>query len=129
MDTGESRKTGGFDECCAIEYRSVGGGSCRACCEIGERHLNSYGIAHGGVIFTLMDCAAGAASAYCGAEARPQVMQCADVHFLRSVKGGCLTALAQVEKSGRKTALVAVKVTDADEKLIAEGLFESFYLD
>ena len=119
----------GFGVFCGLEPGEIAKGEAVFRCRIDQRHLNPHGIAHGGILFTLMDTAAGTAAAtLCGAS-RGLVTQCAGIHFLRPALPGLVTARAQVLKSGRRTALVIAEIFDEAEKRLSYADFEIFYLD
>lgn len=119
----------GFARGCGIEILGYEQGLCRLRCQIGEGHLNPYGKAHGGLLFTLLDTAAGhAARTVCPAD-KAVVTQCGDIHFLRPVPPGPVTAVARVLKAGRRTALVSAELYDAAETPLVYGSFEIFYVD
>ena len=104
---------------------------CRLKCEIEPRHFNIHGIAHGGMIFTLLDASAGIAvreAAAAGGEHRAVVTQCAGVHFLRPVSAGTVVAEGRIIRSGRSTAVVRAELFNPDGKLAAFADFEMFYV-
>ena len=115
----------GFGRFCGLEPVEIGEGVCSYRCQIGEKHLNPHGFAHGGILFTLMDTAAGAAA---GTLHRNVVTQCGGVHFLRPAMPGLVTATARVLKSGRHTALLIAEVFDEQGKRLSYGDFEIFYV-
>ena len=119
----------GFNGHCGIRVEQAPDGASRVSCRIEAHHLNPNMTAHGGIIFTVMDTAAGVAALTVSGLSRTVVTQCADVHFLRPVRPGPLYAEGKVVKSGRQTALVTVEVLDEDGVLHAYGSFEIFYID
>ena len=125
----ERRVPHGFTGFCGVDFEEVGPGYCRTGCTVTEHHLNPWGVAHGGVAFTVMDSAAGVAALTTCADGKATVTQSADTHFLRPVLPGRITAQARVLKAGRNTALVSVDLTDSSGKLLNRGEFEIFYVD
>lgn len=87
---------------------------------------NSYGMVHGGAIYTLADNATGAAA---HSDGRHYVTQTSALHFLRNQSEGTVYAAASVRHRGKSTCLVAVDITGENEKLIATGEFTFFCVD
>jgi acyl-CoA thioesterase len=85
--------------------------------ELTERHCNSQGTTHGGVIFTLADQAFGAAE---NAMARSFVAIEMHIRFLRpAMPGHRLTATSHRLHQGRNTAFYEIEVRDEANRLIA----------
>lgn len=91
-----------------------------------EESLNPHGLVHGGALFTLADNAAGCAAS---SDGRAYVTQASDFHFLRTLASGTVFAEALVQHRGRSTVLVDVKLTDDEERLLAEAIFTFFCVD
>ena len=85
--------------------------------DIAPESLNLRGIVHGGVYFTMADCAAGAAARTDG---RAYVTVDADIHFLRGSSHGRLVAEARVRRRGRSVCRVDVSVTDGEGRLLCD---------
>lgn len=122
------RRHEGFTGYCGIRIDEAGGGLCRAHVALEARHLNPRGFAHGGLLGTLMDVAAGSAAITACEPPRMMVTQSAELHYLRPAAGSVLTAAARTVKAGRSVAFVQVDVTDEQGKLVAAGSFELFYI-
>ena len=85
--------------------------------ELTERHCNTQGTIHGGVIFTLADQAFGAAE---NAAARGFVAMEMHIRFLRpAMPGHRLTATSHRLHQGRNTAFYEIEVRDEMDRLIA----------
>lgn len=84
-----------------------------------------YGMAHGGLLFTLIDTTGGATAR---ADGRKYVTLNADINYLRSAYSGRITATSHVRKRGRTTCIVDVDVTDEEGKLCATGTTTMFCL-
>ena len=82
--------------------------------------INSIGVVHGGLYFTMGDTAAGTAARTDG---RGYITQNANVHYLRSAKSGRITAKAHVLRRGRTGALMEVRVTEEDGTLCFYGTY------
>ncbi len=88
-------------------------------------HMNANNVPMGGVIFTLADFAfAVAANAYSGDT--DTVSQHASITFLAPSHGSVLYAAAECVKSGRKTSLYEIRITDDNGKLIAHMTLNGF---
>ncbi len=118
----------GFGNFVGLELGHIEPNSCGICCQLDQRHVNPNGVAHGGIIFTMMDAAAGLSALYYCDDNKIVVTQCADVHFIRSLRLGRATADARIVKLGRHTVLTEVDVTDEAGTLCARGQFEIFYV-
>ena len=94
--------------------------------EVGPESLNLLGAVHGGVYFTMADCAAGAAARSGGSA---YVTCDADIHFIRGAKSGLLRATAQVRHRGSTTCRVSVEITDGDGRLLCDVSCTMFRVD
>ena len=94
--------------------------------DIRPESRNTYGMVHGGAIYTLADNATGSAA---HADGRYYVTQTSALHFLRNQGEGTVRAVATVRHRGKSTCLVSVDITGEDEKLIATGEFTFFCVD
>ncbi len=92
---------------CVIE--AVGDGYARCSMVLEPGHLNPLGMPMGGAVFTLADFAFGVASNF---DRDVFVSSSAEIHFLAPARGGTLYAEAREIRSGRRTCLFAVTVTD-----------------
>lgn len=92
---------------CVIEAVAPGYAKCSMALE--RRHTNSLGVPMGGAVFTLADFAFGVASNF---DRDVFVSASADVHFMSMARGKVLYAQAREIRSGRRTCLFSVDVTD-----------------
>ena len=99
-----------------IEILDYGEGRARARLQVGEQHLNSAGILHGGAIFSLADAAFAAASNSHGTLALAITVS---VSFLEAVSGGTLIAEVREVARNPKLATYLMDVKDEDGRLIA----------
>lgn len=81
-----------------------------------DRHLNSVGTVHGGVIFTLADFAFGAA-VKTGGKVAPLINS--SVSYLKAVRSGTLYAEAAEISRSRKLSVCMVRVTNDAGELVA----------
>src|SRR5690606_23377837 len=88
-----------------------------------ERHLRSRGIVHGGVIATLVDVALGVSAATRLPAGYDIVTAQLNMNFLKPARvGDVLTATGTVVHYGARTAVASVRVTNADDMLVATGM-------
>lgn len=88
-----------------------------------DKHLNGYGIFHGGIFFMLADTAAGLLLIDDGKES---VTLQGSMNFIDNTKGGIIYAHAKYVSSGIKNNIIEVKISDKNKKLLAIGTF-NFY--
>ena len=99
-----------------IRLTRVAAGEARAELQVAPHLLNASGVVQGGAIFALCDLAfAGAANS--GNERT--VAQNAAISYLRPGTGEKLVAAARTIHRGRRSAVVAVEVTNDQGKLVA----------
>lgn len=92
---------------CVID--DVSDGYARCSLTLGPEHMNSLGVPMGGAVFTLADFAFGVASNF---DRDVFVSRSADIHFLAPARGATLYAEAREIRSGRRTCLFSVTVSD-----------------
>ena len=92
---------------CVLE--AVGPGYAKCSMAIGPEHMNPLGVPMGGAVFTLADFAFGVASNF---DRDVFVSSSAEIHFLAPAKGKTVYAEAKEIRSGRRTCLFSVTVTD-----------------
>jgi len=97
-----------FDRCC-IEL------------DLGERHLQPFGIVHGGVIATLIDTA----TFWAGFMRLPEDAGLVNVdlklNYLKAVASGHLRADGRCLRAGRQISYAEASVFDAKGELVAHG--------
>lgn len=92
---------------------------------ITEKHQNPLAIAHGGAIFSLADLVFETA---CHAAGRFCVNSQTSISFLNKGVGDTLFAEARLLKTGSKMVVYEVKVTDAENTLVAQGQITGYCL-
>lgn len=92
---------------CVID--EVGAGYARCSLRLEPLHRNALGMPMGGAVFTLADFAFGVASNF---DRDVFISSAADIHFLAPARGTTLIAEAREIRSGRRTCLFGVTVTD-----------------
>jgi acyl-CoA thioesterase len=111
------RPQGPFAVSAGIKVTEASAEGAVAVLELTERHCNTQGTIHGGVIFTLADQAFGAAE---NAAARGFVAMEMHIRFLRpAMPGQRLTATSHRLHQGRNTAFYEIEVRDETDRLIA----------
>lgn len=113
-----------FLKLCGIEMHQDKDGSIYAQAEVTPKIQNPYGIAHGGLLFTMADIATGVTAWQYGTA--PVTLD-SDFHFLRNVSSGTITARAEVVRAGRTIIVLRSKVTSDSGLLLAEGSFTYYY--
>lgn len=108
-----------FNSYLGTDVRRVAAGEANVVLELAPQHLNNRGVAHGGVIASLLDSAMGAAVIF----AIPPEWWCAttslSVQFLEGARKGRLTAEGRVLRRGGRVAFAGGEVRDESGKLVA----------
>ncbi len=89
--------------------------------DAGPQHGNPFGTVQGGLLCTLADAAMG--TAYVSGLRDDESMTTLEVkmNFLRPVRRGRLTAVAEVIKRGQRVGLVECTVTDEQGRMVARA--------
>ena len=90
--------------------------------EVSEKHLQGYGIVHGGVHCGVIETLASVGAA---AVAHPRGQRVVGLEnstsFIRAVRSGKLHALAMPVTRGRSSQVWEVRIRDETEQLVAQG--------
>ncbi|HET9182388.1 MAG TPA: PaaI family thioesterase [Candidatus Angelobacter sp.] len=91
--------------------------------DIAARHLQAYGIVHGGVYSGIIETVASVAAALWAGENNNQSVVGLEnnTSFLNAVREGRLRVCARPLMRGRRTQVWAAEVTDGAARLVAEG--------
>lgn len=110
----------GFAEEIGIEWVELDPDGARARIEIGPKHLQPYGIVHGGVHAALAESLTSAAT-YMAVkeEGKVAIGQSNDTAFLRPVSEGSIEAVARARHRGSTTWIWDVEIFDDQERLCA----------
>ncbi|WP_076482164.1 PaaI family thioesterase [Williamsia sterculiae] len=114
----------GLDETLGLELVSASGDGSRATIEIGPRHLQPFGIVHGGVYCAVVESLASISAAVWLRETGVDGLVVGvnnNTDFLKSVRGGRLTATSRPVHRGRRQQLWNVDIVDVDDRLVAQG--------
>jgi acyl-CoA thioesterase len=102
-----------------MELSGAEAGTGTATLTIGDQHVNPNGVAHGAVLFALVDTAMGKATT----SVLDDGLYCASVEvslrFIRPASTGELIADASVVKRGRSIVHLDARVHDTDGRLVA----------
>lgn len=97
-----------FDRAVGIELVRIHEDGATMRLEVGQRHLNSDGVVHGGVIFTLADSALG--YGIFRAVGRACTTAEMKMNFLRPVTSGVLVARSRILRAGKSLVVARADV-------------------
>jgi len=89
--------------------------------DVDDRHHNPMGTLHGGILCDIADAAMGMAYAATLDEGETFTTLDLQIHFLKPVWTGTLTATGRVVKGGRTVGLVECDVRDDRARLVARA--------
>ena len=108
-----------FNQYLGVRVVRMEGGEAEAVIELAPHHTNNRGVAHGGVVSSLLDSAMGAAVI----SAIPKEWWCAttglSIQFIAGAHEGTLTATGKVARRARSIAFVQGEARDANGRLVA----------
>ena len=121
---------GGYNVAMALSFVSATGDEVIAEFEVGEQHLQPYGIVHGGVYCGAVEttCSVGA-GLYSAAAGQSVVGVENHTSFLRAVRSGTLRVTAVPLSRGRRTQIWEASIRDAGQRLVATGRVRLLCLD
>ena len=106
-----------------IEFISSAEGRATVALNLEQRHLNSWSVAHGGVLMTLLDVAMAVAGRSLDPEAGGGVTVEMKTSFLQPGKAGArLTATGHAFHRSTTMAFCDGEVRDANDRLIAKAM-------
>ena len=113
---------GGFNSEIGLRFVTAPPDSLVAELEVTERHLQPYGLVHGGVLAGMVEslCSVGAAVSVL-AEGKSTVGLENSTSFLRAVRGGVLQGTALPVHCGRRSQVWKAEIRDDRERLVATG--------
>ena len=116
-----AERSSAFTALVGIEFAAIERGLCTLRLPIDDKHFNSTGRVHGGVVFTLLDSAMGA-SAFSVLEPHESTatIDC-NINYTRAVTGGVLECTGKVMHAGTRTIVVDGEVWQ-DGVLVAKCL-------
>lgn len=90
--------------------------------EVDERHHQPFGIVHGGVWCSAVESAASFGATLAAHEHGQVAVGVSNTtNFLRSMRSGSVTVVAEALHQGRTQQLWEVRITDAEHRLVALG--------
>jgi len=112
-----------LDTFLGIEAQEAGPDRCVVHLEIDERHLQPYGIVHGGIYATMAESAASIGGAMHAAQSgmNGAVGVSNTTDFYRSMRGGTIRAVATPIHQGRSQQVWQVEMRDGDDRLVARS--------
>jgi acyl-CoA thioesterase len=112
-----------------VEFISAENGRAVIALNLAPRHLNSWSVAHGGVLMTLLDVAMAVAGRSLDPEAGGGVTVEMKTNFLQPANAGTrLIASGQVFHRSNTMAFCDGEVRDTDDRLIAKAMGTFKYL-
>jgi len=119
----------GFNKILQLENPMFGDGHSELTMVVRKELLRTNSILHGGVCVALIDCAIGLAAYSLCPEGFDTLAAQLNVNFTRPAKeADRLTATADVQHLGKKTAVVTSKVHDQSDNLIATASGTSMFV-
>ncbi|PKM29536.1 MAG: thioesterase [Gammaproteobacteria bacterium HGW-Gammaproteobacteria-11] len=110
-----------FTKLLGLEFQSIDKGTCTLSLAITESHFNSTARVHGGVIFSLLDSAMGAAAfSVLEPHESTATVEC-KINYTRAVTGGELRCVGKVVHAGTRTVVVDGEIWQ-DGALVAKAL-------
>ncbi|MBM3432866.1 MAG: hydroxyphenylacetyl-CoA thioesterase PaaI [Bacteroidetes bacterium] len=107
-----------FSQWLGIEILDVQTGQSTIRMKLRDEMVNGFGIAHGGIAFSLADSAFAFA---CNNRNQLSVALDTSINFTREARvGDVLTATATEEHNGKSTGLYLIRITNQEEKLVAQ---------
>ena len=110
-----------YPELIGMTIEALAFDSCRIELELGERHLQPFGIVHGGVLATLIDTATFWAAFLRLPEDAGLVNVDLKLNYLKAVAHGHLRAEGHCLRAGRQLSYAEASVFDAAGELVAHG--------
>ena len=113
---------GGFANTIGLRFTDASPDQVAAELEIDERHLQPYGLVHGGVLAGMVEtlCSVGAAINVLD-EGKNTVGLENSTSFLRAVRAGVLHGAARPEHRGRRSQVWSAEIRDDRGRLVATG--------
>jgi acyl-CoA thioesterase len=108
-----------LQEYLGMELSGTEPGAGTATLHLGEQHVNPNGVAHGAVLFALVDTAMGKATMSTVDDGQYCASVELSLRFIRPASEGELIADATVVKRGRSIVHLEARVHDSDDRLIA----------
>jgi acyl-CoA thioesterase len=119
----------GFTSYCGIVFDDLQSERCLISCPLRPELLNPFGVAHGGIIATILDVASGLMALQADEWSHHIVTQNCDIHYLRPASGERLWAEARLIRKGRRVCVVQADCyCSNDGRPSATSIYEIAYL-
>ena len=106
-----------FSQWLGIQLVAIGPGNCTLCMQVRAEMLNGFGVAHGGISFSLADSAFAFA---CNSQGRHTVsIHCTIEHLAPVQEGDMLTATAVEDHLGHTISNYSIRVSNQNNDLVA----------
>ena len=116
-------KDSGFPHEMGIKFYYARDGVCELGLKVEDRHRNYFGIIHGGVLYSIMDSAAGIGAATTGDLCVTVQGNC---DCIRSATGGMLRCRAECIKNGDSLVRMSTRVLNENDEEVARGYYLMF---
>ena len=125
-----NERLGGFNKAIGLRFVEASPDRFVAELEIDERHLQPYGLVHGGVYAGMIEslCSTGAALSVWN-EGKNTVGLENTTAFLRAVRSGTLRGTARPLARGRRSHVWEAEIKDDRDRLVASGRVRLMVLD
>jgi uncharacterized protein (TIGR00369 family) len=125
-----NERLGGYNRAMGLTFVSATLDEFVAELEIGEQHLQPYGLVHGGVLAGMIESLCSTAAALnVFAEGKSTVGLENSTSFLRAVRAGTLRCTARPLVRGRRSQVWEAEVRDDDGRLVASGRVRMLVLE
>ena len=129
LDDQLKMRLGPFLELLGMKPELLAPGRVRVTYMIQEAHLRSRGIAHGGILATLMDTTLGFAASSRAPDGFDVVTAQLNVNFIRPARAGeVLIARGEIKHAGRKTAVAWAEAHTQGGELVVTGSATLVYI-
>ncbi len=119
MNSAEDLDRRGFVGWLGMQFDSFGDGRCRCWLELTDQHRNIYGVAHGGVTYSLLDSAMGVAVWTLLQEGERTATVEIKVAYCRPARDGRLVAQGRVVERTQQLAFTSGEVRNTAGELVA----------
>ena len=118
----------GFASYCGIVYDDIQKDHCLISCPLKPEFRNPAGIAHGGMIATILDVVSGMMALEADDWTHNIVTQNCNIHYLRPAAGERLWAESHTVRKGNRVCVVRSDCFSDDGQLAATATYEIAYL-
>ena len=109
-----------------MKVAEIGPGTSTVVADISPDSMNPRGTVHGGVFYTLADCAVSSAAR---SDGRKYVTLSTSFQYLRAAQEGPLTCVAAAVKLGKTVSTFQAEIFDPSHRLLAFGTFTMYCVE